>query len=230
MVQCLIFICAPFDVLHATSTAVDFAHAQMTQEMGRALQVARQVATLYEESRTRLWHPRISLQWLGVPPGPFISDDSGDLVFNADINDGSSAGGETDERLTMLEVQQGLAESAYSFTLHKGKPLPAGGLSAARYKVYAATSLSKMELRLSTARVWSWRYWSGYVGRMWTSEWMLRFRVWLSKRYRAFHHSSHWKHGLKNAVGVAVLTFPAFMPAGSPGILCSVPRSIVWRH
>ncbi len=150
----------------------------MTQEMGRALQVALQVATLYEESRTRLWHPRISLQWLGVPPGPSISDDSGDLVFasGAAIDDGTLAGGGTDERLTMLEVQQGLAERAHSFTLHKGKPLPAGGL-AARYKVYAATSVSKMELRLSAARVWSWQFWSGCVGRVWSSERMLRLRV-----------------------------------------------------
>ncbi|KAI1790727.1 hypothetical protein LXA43DRAFT_973447 [Ganoderma leucocontextum] len=191
---------------------------QMTQEMGRALHVARQVATLYEESRTRLWYPRISLQWLGVPPGPFISDDSGDLVFSSGpaIDDDASPGVDTDERLTMMEVQQGLAERAYSFTLHKGKPLPAGGL-AARYKVYAATSVSKMELRLSSARVWSWQFWSGCVGRVWSSEKMLRVRVWLSKRYRSFHHSSHWKHGLKNAIGVAVLTFPAFMPAGSAG-------------
>nr|VWO99075.1 ATP-dependent RNA helicase CshA (EC [Ganoderma boninense] len=186
---------------------------QMTQEMGKALQVARQVATLYEESRTRLWHPRISLQWLGVPPGPFISDDSGDLVFNAGIDDGTGANGETDERLTMLEVQQGLAEHAYSFTLHKGKPLPAGGLSAARYKVYAATSLSKMELRLNDARVWSWRFWSGSVGRLWASERMLRFRVWLSKRYRAFQHSSHWKHGLKYAFGTVIAAVYAYVTA-----------------
>lgn len=223
------------NVLHGIAATVhDGCYlSQMTQEMGRALHVARQVATLYEKSRTCLWHPRISLQWLGVPPGPFISDDSGDLVFTGSSSsaaidgcDDPGAGVDMDEHLTMLEMQQGLAERAhaFSFTLHKGKPLPAGGLGGRyNFKVYAAASASKMELRLSEARVWSWRFWGGCVGRVWSSERMLRLRVWLSKRYRSFHHSSHWKHGLKNAVGVAVLTFPAFMPADSAGIPCSIP-------
>ncbi|TBU28948.1 hypothetical protein BD311DRAFT_307591 [Dichomitus squalens] len=190
---------------------------QMTQEMGRALQVARQVATSYEESKIRLWYPRVSLQWLGVPPGPFISDDNGELVYGPGLaNDDVGTTVDADERLTIMEARQGLAERAYSFTLHKGRPLPAGGL-AARYKVYAAASASKMELRLSAAKVWSWRFWSGWMGKVWSSHNMLRARVWLSKRYRSFQHSNHWKHGLKNAIGVAVLTFPAFMPAHSAG-------------
>ncbi|KAI0362777.1 hypothetical protein OH77DRAFT_1417068 [Trametes cingulata] len=189
---------------------------QMAQEMGRALQVAENVATLYEESPTRLWYPHITLQWLGVPPGPFISDDNGDLVFaSGGTLDGDIVDIGGDERLTVMEARQGLAERAYSFTLVKGRPVPAGGLSM-RYKTYAA-SASRMSLRLADAKPWTWKYWSGFISMLWSTERMLRVRVWLSKRHRALQHSSHWRHGLKNAIGVAVLTFPAFMPEGSEG-------------
>lgn len=187
----------------------------MAQEMGTALKVAHHVATLYEASHTRLWYPHVSLQWLGVPPGPFIADDNGDMVHTSGGTiDGDPTDVGVDERLTLMEARQGLAERAYSFTLSKGRPIPAGGL-ASRYKTYAAASVSKMELRLNHAKVWSWQFWTGCVGMMWSSERIMRARVWLAKLYRALQHSSHWRHGLKNAIGVAVLTFPAFMPLDS---------------
>ena len=47
----------------------------MAQEVRVALQVAQRFANYYETSRARLWYPRVSLAWLGVSPGPFISDD-----------------------------------------------------------------------------------------------------------------------------------------------------------
>lgn len=168
----------------------------MAQEMGKALQVARQVATLYEESSMRLWYPHISLQWLGVPPGPFISDDNGDLVFasGGTIDGGMTTDVGADERLTVMEARQGLAERAYTFTLSKGRPVPAGGLASRYYKVYAAGSASRMSLKLSTAKVWSWQYWKSCIGVVWSSERIMRGRVWLSKIYRALQHSSHWRH------------------------------------
>ena len=125
-----------------------------------------------------------------------------------------------DERLTVMEARQGLAERAFSFTLVKGRPLPAGGLSM-RYKTYAA-SASRMDLKLGDSKPWTWKYWSGFISMLWSTERMLRLRVWLSKRHRAWQHSSHWRHGLKNAIGVAVLSFPAFMPESSSGTLCAL--------
>ncbi|KAH9946389.1 uncharacterized protein BXZ73DRAFT_37522 [Epithele typhae] len=195
---------------------------QMAQEMAAALHLAEHVARRYEESPTKLWYPRISLQWLGVPPGQFISDDHNDAAYaGADASgENSPADAETDERLTVMEARQGIVERAFEFTLAKhGRHLPAGGIAAARYRVYAAASASRMELKALKARVWTWRFWRGQMSRLWSSEQVLRARVWLSKRHRAVQHSSHWKHGLKNAIGVAVLTFPAFLPADSPGRL-----------
>ncbi|KAH9857776.1 hypothetical protein C2E23DRAFT_881345 [Lenzites betulinus] len=189
---------------------------QMGQEMAGALRIAEHVATLYEETSGRLWYPHVSLQWLGVPPGPFIPDDNGELVaVSGGVNEGDIIDVGGDERLTVMEAQQGLAERAFSFTLVKGRPLPAGGLSA-RYRTYAA-SASRMSLRMGDAKLWTWKYWSDFVGMLWSTERMLRLRVWLAKRYRKVQHSSHWRHGLKNALGVAVLTFPAFMPEESTG-------------
>ncbi|KAI0646763.1 hypothetical protein C8Q79DRAFT_907394 [Trametes meyenii] len=189
---------------------------QMAQEMGSALGVAENIASLYEDSPTRLWYPHMTLQWLGVPPGSFISDDHGDALFAS----GGMAEEDTmdlgaDERLTFTEAQQGLAERAFSFTLVKGRALPAGGLSV-RYKTHSAAT-SRTDLQMSEAKPWTWKYWSGMISMLWSTERMLRVRVWLSKRHRALQHSSHWRHGLKNAIGVAVLTFPAFMPKGSAG-------------
>ncbi|OSD02763.1 hypothetical protein PYCCODRAFT_1389411 [Trametes coccinea BRFM310] len=187
---------------------------QMAQEMAKALQVAENAATLYEESPTRLWYPHMTLQWLGVPPGPFISDDNGDLVVaSGGAVDGDIVDIGGDERLTVMEARQGLAERAYSFTLVKGRPVPAGGMSM-RYKNYAA-SASRMDLKACDGKPWTWKYWSNYISMLWSTERMLRLRVWLSKRHRALQHSSHWRHGLKNAIGVAVLSFPAFMPENS---------------
>ncbi|KAI0781250.1 hypothetical protein BD413DRAFT_462963 [Trametes elegans] len=199
----------PKEILDCSVAAI--ALLQMAQEMGKALQVAENVATLYEESSTRLWHPRITLQWLGVPPGPFISDDNGDLVFaSGGMVDGEAADVGLDERLTDQEARQGLAERAFSFTLVKGRPVPVGGLSM-RYRTHSL-SASRTDLRPNDAKPWTWRFWTAFVSMLWSTEHMLRFRVWLSKRHRAMQHSSHWRHGLKNAIGVAVLTFPAFLP------------------
>ncbi|KAI0822655.1 hypothetical protein BC628DRAFT_1421604 [Trametes gibbosa] len=189
---------------------------QMGQEMAGALKIAEHVATLYEETAGRLWYPRVSLQWLGVPPGPFISDDNGEIVaVSGVVNDGEIINVGGDEGLSVMEAQQGLAERAFSFTLVKGRALPAGGLSA-RYRTSAA-SASRMSLKSGVAKPWTWKYWAGIVNMLWSTDRMLRLRVWLAKRYRSAQHSSHWRHGLKNAIGVAVLTFPAFMPEGSAG-------------
>ncbi|PCH38741.1 hypothetical protein WOLCODRAFT_149681 [Wolfiporia cocos MD-104 SS10] len=48
----------------------------MAQEMRHALQIAERTYTQYEESHVRLWYPHVTLSWLGVPPGPFVSDDA----------------------------------------------------------------------------------------------------------------------------------------------------------
>jgi hypothetical protein len=51
----------------------------------------------------------------------------------------------------------------------------------------------------------------------WASRRILRARLALSAILRSMRESPHLKHALKNAAGVAALSFPAFLPSGSTG-------------
>jgi hypothetical protein len=51
----------------------------------------------------------------------------------------------------------------------------------------------------------------------WSSRRSLKMRLALSGMIRSVRESPHIKHALKNAAGVAALTFPAFLPRGSVG-------------
>ncbi|KAI0303455.1 hypothetical protein B0F90DRAFT_1711174 [Multifurca ochricompacta] len=46
---------------------------------------------------------------------------------------------------------------------------------------------------------------------------MIRLRVLFASCARAVAHSSHLQHAIKNSLGVALLSLPAFLPLGSPG-------------
>jgi transcriptional regulator of aromatic amino acid metabolism len=56
-----------------------------------------------------------------------------------------------------------------------------------------------------------------WIRRIWASQSLMRLRLATSKFTRAVRHSSHLRHALKNAVGVAMLSLPAFLPKGSTG-------------
>ncbi|PCH39252.1 hypothetical protein WOLCODRAFT_167863 [Wolfiporia cocos MD-104 SS10] len=97
---------------------------QMAQEMRHALQIAERTYTQYEESHVRLWYPRVTLSWLGVPPGPFISDDA-DATIQLRVTEtqgtlwvGSATPSEVN--LTSSEAREGLAEVGYGGKLPSG--------------------------------------------------------------------------------------------------------------
>lgn len=48
---------------------------QMGTEVQRALQVCTRMIALYESSAYRVWHPRVSLAWLGLPPRSLMFDE-----------------------------------------------------------------------------------------------------------------------------------------------------------
>ena len=47
----------------------------MGTEVQKALQVCTRMITLYESSTFRVWHPRISIAWLGLPPRSLMFDE-----------------------------------------------------------------------------------------------------------------------------------------------------------
>lgn len=59
------------------------------------------------------------------------------------------------------------------------------------------------------------------LAQLWTSRKALKLRLRLWRFLQSIRHSSHLRHAAKAACGVALLTFPAFMPIDSAGL--SVP-------
>ncbi|EMD38705.1 hypothetical protein CERSUDRAFT_113885 [Gelatoporia subvermispora B] len=178
---------------------------QMSQEMRSALQIAQRLAALHEESRPRLWLPRLSLSWLGVPPGPFIFDDrSAQMQATGLTNNTEPSMADLEVGLSVAETRQGLAEQAYNA---EARLLPSG------LTYWTFTKRPKFDLKASC----SWQWFTALMCALWSHPRVLRLRLRLSEVWRAMQHSGHLRHAAKNVLGVALLTFPAFMPANSSG-------------
>ncbi len=179
----------------------------MAQEARVALQVAQRFASQYEDSRPRLWYPHFSLAWLGIPPGPFITDDpvAQLTIWNAPSNDTLNA---ADTNYAAPEWKQGLREHVHRIDVRRS------ALSAARMNLPAkSNSITKRR------EVWWGNNISRWIDHAWSNKRSLKLRMKLWRFIKAVRHSSHLRHAAKNACGVALLTFPAFMPANSDGEL-----------
>lgn len=179
---------------------------QMAAEATTALHVAERLVNLYLESPSRLWYPRISLAWFGVPPGPFISDDTSHSV-SMDLAIDQQMLSSMDVRvLSDNERQQGLAE--YAKRLAKG--------TKEKREDALQDDITEMSRTISHTKG-MWARFVSSVRWLWVNHRTLDFRVKLWLVHRSLKNSHHLQHALKNAVGVALLTFPAFMSSSSPG-------------
>ncbi|KAG1756228.1 uncharacterized protein EDB91DRAFT_1091325 [Suillus paluster] len=169
---------------------------QMAYDTSHILQVAQNIAVHHEASPLRFWLPRLTWQWLGVAPRTFIMDEHGTHIAH-DVT-------EAETTLSAEEVRQGIAfvdqqdeeksqEVSYPPTL---KEIPTGP---------QLSSKSLPQCLLSTPR------------RLWNHSVVLQLRLRASKIIRNTQHSSHLRHAMKNAIGVAMLSFPAFLPSNSAG-------------
>ncbi|KDQ59407.1 hypothetical protein JAAARDRAFT_32964 [Jaapia argillacea MUCL 33604] len=166
---------------------------QMAHDTRHAIRVAQRISTLYESTRPRLWYPRLSSAWLGVAPRAYVSDDDTAGVA-LDIEPL-----ETSTSLSEAETQEGLAEQV-DFK-------PSRGVS----HVCVLRRTKSREIAIS------WRSPSSLVYYLWSRPLFLHYRVRLSKILRSIQHSPHFRHAFKNALGVALLSIPAFMSKGSAG-------------
>lgn len=192
---------------------------KMSQEIRIALDVAQRIATLYEESPARLWYPRLSLSWLGVPPGPYITNEDGIPLQISGTSSGRNdyiTTGEPDPEvgLSYGETRQAFAERGLALDFDRP-----------RAQVHY-THIRAMKVNPGHGPNWrmgcSKSLMAELVDKLCSLPFVLRIRLMLSKYHRVVHHSDHFKHAMKNAIGVAILTFPAFMPADSAGTLvCS---------
>ncbi|KAH7921497.1 hypothetical protein BV22DRAFT_1038618 [Leucogyrophana mollusca] len=171
---------------------------QMAYDTSHILQVAQKIAAHHEASPLRVWHPRLSLHWLGIAPRAFLTEEYGAQIGQDDI--------EPDTTLSADEVQQGIA----SFDEHAEKVEISRTSYFPDVKVASPYSYKPFSL-FSVRRLFP------PPPRLWNHPRMLRVRLVMSKIVRDAQHSSHLRHALKNAAGVAVLSFPAFLPVTSSG-------------
>ena len=171
---------------------------QMAHEIRVALQVAQRFSHKYDSCSPRLWFPRVSLAWLGVPPGSFISDDPNALLSSASRDDLPDLNTDFSEG----EVKQGLQEQVYRIDVRK---------SAAKAAILRLSKKNTTTSQVPEKHSWT----RGFRRSFWTSRKAMQLRIRIWRFMQAVRHSSHVRHGLKAAVGVAILTFPAFCPAES---------------
>ncbi|KAG1883151.1 hypothetical protein F4604DRAFT_1741037 [Suillus subluteus] len=169
---------------------------QMAYDTSHILQVAQNISAHHEASRLRFWLPRLTWQWLGIAPRTFIMEEYGAPM----AHDASEA----ETTLSAEEVRQGIAfvdrhdevtsqEVSYS---HAIKRIPSGQQLSLK---------SFPRCLLSTPQ------------RLWNHPFILQLRLGASRVIRNMQHSSHLQHATKNAIGVAMLSFPAFLPSNSAG-------------
>ena len=167
----------------------------MGTEVQRALQVCTRMITLYDSSAYRVWHPRISLTWLGLPPRSLMFDEQEAIPVE---------GPPHETNLTVEEAREGVEE-------YKSRVLDED------VKSIGDSTLKKVT-RVNPVVV---------IRRVWRSVQVVRIRLLLSSWERAIHHSPHLKHAFKNAVGVALLSLPAFFFHTSFGTVFAASRCLL---
>ena len=165
----------------------------MAHECRQALEIVRDLMTSYNAMPTRLWTPHLSRGWLGVSPHQVVPEELPDIPDDpiplAPVR-----------RLSVTEAQAGILE-------HRASSTSAGdGLFDPR-----ATFRARYAHRLRSGyRSW----WPPH--KLWRSDLMLNLRLRLAPLIRSVLHSKHLQHAFKNALGVGLLSIPAFFPVGSP--------------
>ncbi|KAG2149189.1 hypothetical protein DEU56DRAFT_970914 [Suillus clintonianus] len=171
---------------------------QMAYDTSHILHVAQNIAAHHEASRLRFWLPQLTWQWLGVAPRTFIMEDYGAPI----AHDAFEA---PDTTLSDEEVRQGIA---FVDRQDESKSREVSYAHAIK-RIFAGPHLSLKAFRsLSSA-----------PQRLWNYPVLLRLRLGTSKIIRNMQHSTHLQHAMKNAIGVAMLSFPAFLPSNSAGYL-----------
>lgn len=165
---------------------------QMAQEVQSGLSTTQDIRTRYEESRLRLWHPRLSSAWLGVSP-TMATIDEGDTFHDVD----------TPEEPGVISEPEGLQGIAERVALEVPDENYLAGFSTKRTGIIG-TPLSAMWLKSLVASTWNHPK-------------TLRARLWLSKVVKNLRRSPHFHHALKNGIGVALLSLPIFLPTEAAG-------------
>ncbi|KAL1705659.1 hypothetical protein EV121DRAFT_279390 [Schizophyllum commune] len=165
---------------------------QMAHSMRHTITIVQDLVASYENSPIRLYYPRFTAAWLGVAPASIIHEE-GEQVTEQSDNPAYTDPNDTLENLVSQTSDDGDADSDSLREKGKGKR------------------------QVIAARPLSYAWWAAVLQVAWNMRTTLRYRLMLSRFLRSLLHSSHVKHAFKNAMGVALLSIPAFLPNGSPG-------------
>ncbi|KAL0071633.1 hypothetical protein AAF712_001490 [Marasmius tenuissimus] len=162
---------------------------QMAHECIHALKVAESILETYETGRAKLWHPRFTLAWLGAASPAIILEDRGPPSEETFSH-------QTRTDISTEETKAGLSER--NDLIHEDK----------RRHVLSSSHVQGSTLSLQ------------WIKSLFTHGWnhpsTMATRLMMSRAFRSITHSNHLKHALKNSVGVALLSLPAFLPENSP--------------
>ncbi|TFK42866.1 hypothetical protein BDQ12DRAFT_644760 [Crucibulum laeve] len=179
----------PEEVIDTCSCMISL--IQIAYEMRKAMHVAEDILVAYNNASLRMWYPRFSLAWLGVTPNTVPPDEDGTIIEEAapDVTSPS-----------VLEKMQGITEQTYDVS--------------STQKDYVKIVVKKPKM---TGKPLSLQWWQSLVFLVWNNPRMMVARLTLDGTLRALHHSPHLHHAFKNAVGIAILGIPAFLPQDSSG-------------
>lgn len=164
----------------------------MAQEIQPTLRLMQEITTCYNESKSRLWHPRFSFAWLGATPTMVSTDEAGTFLDEG-VREESTI-------LSEREALQGIAELAYD-------------------KDQDDDNIRRLanKKRQIMGRPCFARWLSLLVYLVWNHPRILKNRLRLSKFLKSLERSPHLRHAFKNAAGVALLSLPAFLASDAPG-------------
>lgn len=172
----------------------------MAQEIQSGLHVIQEIRACYDESKPRLWYPRVSLAWLGVTP-TMVSFDEGGTFLDESLPDEPNL-------LSEREALQGIAERTYSEDQDDD------------YVKRLTTKKPRI-----IGRPFSARWFRSLIYSTWNHPKALRARLRLSRLLKSLEGSPHLRHAFKNAAGVALLGLPAFLASDTSGAFlptCSI--------
>lgn len=165
----------------------------MANDTRRALYVCEALINSHETSRPRLWYPRLTADWLGAMPTTVLIEEHEEDILNHGLPDAEMKGGP----LVPMETLKAMSENSNG-------------------TITGVPSI-KTDWNMFRSYHWIWRF----VFYLWNRPRTLRVRLSLSRIVRSVNHSSHLRHALKNAAGVALLSIPAFYPPDSSGTYVS---------
>ena len=181
----------------------------MAEGVRQALTVADLILVKYQNSKTRLWLPRLNWAWLGIALPTVYMDQ-----HTESSDDARMAGMAQHETLTTLEAQQGMLEHQAYFDQSGGW---ADGADKEMNSDAAAKKPNKKRKCISSITLNPLAIFLKTLAYIWSLSPVLSARLVAASFYRKISGSVHMQIAFKHALGVGLLCIPAFLPTESSG-------------